>query len=195
MFLTLYLFLYFYLYLVRIKNLEMAATWTEKILMICVIELQILHSFWNPCRESHFLCKNCIFTCKLLHLTMREITSIEPRSTNTSSSNSPPREGGSEVLKLDWPVEERRVCFSFTLFLACVQTITKLWLVNQSLISSARRLRFVLWSVKTSSLAKYDYVDYCENFMLLVGKKKLWKQRGIWVWIRAFDHTRARSWM
>ena len=56
-------------------------------------------------------------------------------------------------------------------------------------------LRFFLWSVKTSSLAKYDYVDYCENFMLLVGKKKLWKQRGIWVWIRAFDHTRARSWM
>lgn len=58
-----------------------------------------------------------------------------------------------------------------------------------------RFLRFFLWSVKTSSLAKYDYVDYCEIFMLLVGKKKLWKQRGIWVWIRAFAHTRARSLM
>ena len=87
------------------------------------------------------------------------------------------------------------ICAISALFLACVQTITKLWLVNQSLISSARRLRFLLWSVKTSSLAKYDYVDYFEIFMLLVGKKKLWKQRGIWVWIRAFDHTRARSWM
>ena len=38
-------------------------------------------------------------------------------------------------------------------------------------------LRFFLWSSKASSLAKYDYVDYCDIFMLLVGKEKTLKTK------------------
>ena len=47
--------IFFYLCLVRIKNLVMAATWTEKILMICNRTTNIIHSFF-----VNYLNKYCI---------------------------------------------------------------------------------------------------------------------------------------
>ena len=92
LFLSLYLFLYFFLslfsenkklgngsHLDRENPRDLQSNYKNYTLFFRKLPQQILHSFWNPCRTSDFFCKNCIFTCKLLYLTRRKITSIEPR--------------------------------------------------------------------------------------------------------------------
>ena len=98
----------------------------------------VLHSFLNPCQTSYLLAK--AVTCKLRHLTIRKIISWTTLSDTgswrefkleTSSSNSPhhpskgqiphPGEGvGVGKIWIDWPVGERRVCFSLTLLFSLI---------------------------------------------------------------------------
>ena len=116
-------YLYFYLCSVRMNNPAgiLAATWTDKILIMLIdnwttkIRLFFLNCFQKYCiafeslSNNSFTCKSCIFTCKLLHLTMRKIISIKPCCQTLGHGENlnltlpvqipHPGEGGSEVLK------------------------------------------------------------------------------------------------
>ena len=109
--------------LVRMNNPAgiLAATWTDKILIMLIgnwttkIRLFFLNCFQKYCiafeslSNNSFTCKSCIFTCKLLHLTMRKIISIKPCCQTLDHGENlnltlpvqipHPGEGGSEVLK------------------------------------------------------------------------------------------------